>query len=89
MTMDEFIVIIPSLEPDGKLVELAAALKAEGFGRIVLVNDGSGPEYQSVFQKIESMGCGLVTHERNCGKGAAIKSGITESIRSYHHIGQI
>ena len=75
MTMDEFIVIIPSLEPDGKLVELAAALKAEGFGRIVLVNDGSGPEYDETFREAQEAGsCVLLRHCVNQGQGRALQT---------------
>ena len=80
--MTKIIVIIPALNPDDGLIHLVQALREQGLSNIVVVNDGSGPEYQSVFQKIESMGCGLVTHERNRGKGAAIwkNMGVTQLI---------
>ena len=38
-------VIIPSYEPDGKLIGLLKALKSTGFRNLVLVDDGSGREY--------------------------------------------
>ena len=38
-------IIIPSLEPDERLVELLRQLKQAKMGPIVLVDDGSGPEY--------------------------------------------
>ncbi len=75
MTMDEFIVIIPSLEPDVKLVKLAGELKAEGFARIVIVDDGSGPEYDKIFREAQEAGsCVLLRHCVNQGKGRALKT---------------
>ena len=53
--MTKIIVIIPALNPDDGLIHLVQALREQGLSNIVVVNDGSGPEYQSVFQKIESM----------------------------------
>ena len=41
-------VIIPSLEPDERLPLLLGQMKEAGIENIVLVDDGSGPEYAPV-----------------------------------------
>ena len=66
-------ILIPAYNPDGKLVRLVKALQGR-FGRIVVVNDGStvGAE---VFDGVRAMGIPVVVHEKNRGKGAALKTG--------------
>ena len=48
---NKFVVIIPCLNPDEKLVETIGKLKAVGFDNYILVNDGSKPEYDDKFDK--------------------------------------
>ena len=38
------VVVIPALQPDNRLVSYARSLLARGFARVVVVDDGSGPE---------------------------------------------
>ena len=45
-------ILIPAYRPDHLLIELLQKLKAENFD-IVVVNDGSGEEYQSVLERKE------------------------------------
>ena len=72
--MAQHIIVIPSLKPDSRLVELIADLKEKGFQQIVVVDDGSGPAYRHFFDECEALGCTLLTHEKNRGKGAALKT---------------
>lgn len=72
--MKEGIVLIPAYKPDKELVNLAVGLKEKGF-KIVVVNDGSGKEYDNIFEEISSF-CDIVAHETNKGKGRALKTGI-------------
>lgn len=68
------VVVIPALDPDGTLTEYAAALLERGAEQIVVVDDGSGPGSQAVFQALEAVeGCTVLRHERNQGKGRALK----------------
>lgn len=68
-------VLIPAYEPDNQLLLLVKQLSQKGFG-IVVVDDGSGPEYQELFDKVKAYACVLV-HKQNRGKGAALKTGMT------------
>ncbi len=69
-------ILIPSYEPNQKLIvliEQLQSLRAEC--QILVVNDGSGREYDSFFSQAESLGVTLLKHEQNRGKGAALKTG--------------
>lgn len=69
------IVIVPSLNPDGKMVNTVKSILAEGFTDVVVVNDGSGPEYLSFFEEVSKLpGVTVLTHEVNKGKGRAMKT---------------
>ena len=76
---DKILIVIPSLEPDEKLVELTGELKREGFSHILIVNDGSGPAYDDIFARAVAEGdCRLLTHSVNQGKGRAMKTAFNE-----------
>ena len=71
---NRFIALIPAYEPDRKLIGLTADLKDRGFD-IVVVDDGSGPEYMELFEDLSQMAT-VLTHAENRGKGAALKTGM-------------
>jgi len=67
-------VLIPVCDPTERLVRLVEDL-AGRFGRIVLVDDGSasGREYLRAAEPLVEK---IIVHERNVGKGAALKTGL-------------
>lgn len=67
-------VIIPSYKPDGKLINTLQGILAAGFGDIIVVDDGGGDEYAAFFDQAEKLGCTVLRHEVNRGKGAALKT---------------
>ena len=67
-------VLIPAYEPDAELIRLTAQLKDAGF-LIVIVDDGSGEAYQPIFDAVKA-DAHILRHERNRGKGAALKTGM-------------
>ena len=69
-------VVIPAYRPDERLPRLVRDLSENGFDRIIVVDDGSGIEYETIFARAESYGCRVVTHDKNRGKGAALRTGI-------------
>lgn len=68
-------VLIPSYEPDVRLLNLILKLQQYGLGPIVIVDDGSGPAYRGLFESARAYGCTVLTHPRNLGKGRALKTG--------------
>ena len=68
-------VVIPSLAPDAALPDYVSALLERGFGRVVVVDDGSGPDYAAIFAALEVLeGCKVLRHEVNQGKGRGLKT---------------
>lgn len=76
MTPQECCVLIPSLSPDERLPEYVQALRAAGYGLVLVVDDGSAESYQEIFARIAAWpGCHVLHHGVNRGKGAALKTG--------------
>lgn len=68
-------VVIPSLDPDEKLLKTVTELEQSGFDDIVIVNDGSDSAHLSNFPDIENHPCcTIIDYKNNRGKGAALKS---------------
>lgn len=67
-------VLIPAYKPDDKLLSLIEQLIP--FVGILVVDDGSGPEFFSLFQKARQLGATVLHHGQNRGKGAALKTGM-------------
>lgn len=67
------IILIPAYEPDGRLIELVQRLA--GTAPVVVVDDGSGRRFADVFDFASAAGAHVLTHARNRGKGAALRTG--------------
>lgn len=79
--VDQLIVVIPAFNPSPALVELVGELRERGYSRIVVIDDGSSLEHQSVFSLLASLqGVVIHKHERNRGKGAALKTGLRAAL---------
>ena len=68
------IALIPAYEPDAKIIDLTKELKDRRFD-VVVVDDGSGPDYADLFERL-SRDATVLTHKENRGKGAALKTGL-------------
>jgi len=80
---EETIILIPSLEPDDRLLSYVRQLQDYGFTKLVVVDDGSGEAYQSIFEELEDNGCALLRHTENQGKGEALKTGFRYIVQHY------
>ena len=69
-------VVLPSLDPDEKLIAVVDGLLEYGFSDIIMVNDGSKPENLHYFNDLAAQHpeIHLLHHEFNKGKGAALKN---------------
>lgn len=69
------IILIPAYEPDYRLISYVKELHGHGLNDIVIVNDGSGSAFEKIFHTLEEMGCVILVHQLNRGKGMALKTG--------------
>jgi glycosyltransferase involved in cell wall biosynthesis len=70
------VVLIPSFEPAEQLVSLVGAIRSARHDLpIVIVNDGSAADFDSVFEATRADGVTIVRHPQNLGKGRALKTG--------------
>lgn len=78
--------IIPSYEPDERLLQLLNTLRDYPFGPVLLVNDGSGPVYQTFFDRAKELlqeKLILLSHEVNRGKGRALKTAFAYVLKHF------
>src|ERR1017187_9749966 len=74
-------VVIPAYRPSAALVEVVRALAERQFPAILVVDDGSGPEFHEIFAGAGALpGVQLLRHATNLGKGAALKTGINHAL---------
>ena len=78
-------IIIPAYEPDMRLLELLKDMKSNKCGPVILVNDGSGKEYNNIFDKaqmiLKDTGGVLLIHEKNKGKGRELNTAVANFLR--------
>lgn len=69
-------VLIPAYEPDQRLLDLVVELRSRAPRlEILVVDDGSGVAYASIFDAVRAAGARVMTFAQNRGKGAALKAG--------------
>jgi len=78
----KYCAVIPSLDPDEKILAAAQGLKEYGFEKIIVVNDGSKSD--KLFLRLrEEYGCDLLTHCVNLGKGRGMKTAMNHYMNLY------
>lgn len=80
----DVVVLIPSLNPDNKLIKYIKELIKIGFKKIIIVNDGSDIKYNKYFNEVEKIKeCILLKHDINYGKGRALKTGFDYYLKNF------
>ncbi|MBI3445269.1 MAG: bifunctional glycosyltransferase family 2/GtrA family protein [Magnetospirillum sp.] len=75
MSAAGFHAVIPAYKPAEGLMDIVRGLAAHPFASIVVVDDGSGPDFAGLFARVEAMERVVVLrHAVNLGKGAALKT---------------
>ena len=72
--MKKFIALVPAYEPEELMTDLLVRLSENGFETVV-IDDGSGESFSSLFEKAKQYAT-VLTHPQNKGKGCAIKTGL-------------
>ena len=75
------VALVPSYEPNDKLVEVVRGLAERDFD-VVVVNDGSGPDYDAIFAEA-SLWATVIGYINNQGKGSALKVGFDYILKGY------
>lgn len=79
-------VVIPSYEPDNKLIILIKDLLSNNLKPIIVVNDGSSSSYDEIFNEVRELikddGV-IITHKDNFGKGKALKNAFKYILKNY------
>lgn len=69
------VALIPAYKPEPSMITMLQELKECGL-KIVVVNDGSGTEYEDIFKRAEEY-AHIIYHDKNMGKGHALKTGMS------------
>ncbi len=77
-------VVIPAYKPGPPLVTLVEELLRRGIRSVIVVDDGSGPEFADCFARISGRsGVKVLHHAVNLGKGAALKTGMNAALVAF------
>lgn len=77
-------IVIPSLEPDERLMILLQDLQKAQISPVILIDDGSSPEYKHYFDEAQNQyGCTVLRHHVNMGKGRALKTAFNYCLNTY------
>jgi len=71
-------IVIPAYNEERSIGGVLDALKHEGYRQIIVANDGSNDRTAEIAR---SKGAVVITHERNRGLGAALRSGLEDARR--------
>ncbi len=82
---DKIAILIPSLNPGEKLVNLVDELLKCGWRNIIIVNDGSEERYNQYFSNLEGKAI-ILKHAINLGKGRALKTGFNEYLKTFPNL---
>lgn len=74
-TRERIAVIVPALNPPATFGSFVRDLVADDWRHIIVVDDGSSPDFRPLFDDVEPLdGVTVLRHEVNRGKGAALKT---------------
>ena len=78
------VVLIPAYKPDERLAALVARLRgARRDCAVLVVDDGSGPQYAPFFTAARARGAEVVSYPVNRGKGQALRTGLAHAAASW------
>jgi glycosyltransferase involved in cell wall biosynthesis len=79
-----YAVLIPAYRPSAGLIALVHDLLDRGVPALLVVDDGSGPEFRATFDQVAALpNVQVLRHATNLGKGAALKTGIDHARREF------
>ena len=78
------VVLIPAYKPDERLAVLVARLRgARRDCAVLVVDDGSGPQYAPFFSAARARGAEVISSPVNQGKGQALRTGLAHAAATW------
>ncbi len=78
------VLLIPSLNPNHKLIKTVESMLEAGFEHILLVNDGSDKDHLAPFEELSKIdSVTVIGYEKNQGKGYALKYGFNYVLENF------
>ena len=77
MGAQSVVIVIPAFDEADVIAEVVRGVRAAGFGRIVVVDDGSA---DATAARAREAGARVVRHAVNCGAGAATRTGLDAAV---------
>ena len=78
------VAIIPAYKPMPVVINIAQELiESNAFQGIICINDGSGKEYDEIFNELINIGVKVEYHAVNLGKGTALKTGFNAALHYF------
>lgn len=88
--MSEYLIVIPAYNPPESFPPYVRALSGAGFSHILVVDDGSRPEFQDAFREAAGIsGCEVFRHAVNLGKERALKNAFNYCLSHEEYAGMI
>ena len=79
--MIKYIALVPAYKPETLMLSLLRELADAGFDSVV-INDGSGEEFDPLFKEASEYAT-VLTHPQNMGKGQGIRTGLAHIYEKY------
>ena len=80
-------IVIPSLEPDARFLTLLEDLRSNNMSPIIVVNDGSGENYNFYYEEAERVfQATILKHDINLGKGRSLKDAFSYCLDNYPNL---
>lgn len=83
--MNDYFILIPAYKPNKSMLPFLEELKTLS-AQILVVNDGSGQQFDHIFRQTREMGIEVIEHAVNQGKGRALKTGLNNILLRYPNV---
>ena len=78
------VVIVPSLNPDERLISLVDELVHKNEFKIIIVDDGSDASFHDIFEKLQAFeDVVILKHDKNYGKGGSLKTAFSYCLKNF------
>ena len=84
--MKDIFIVVPTYDPDEKIMQTFMDELLKEFKNVIVVNDGSNKKHEKFFNNLEKSGVVLFKHHKNFGKGRGIKNAFNYLLNTYPNI---